>query len=91
MKTIFKFAALTVMMFAVSVCAFSATAENLVRGIIGPVTSNTNWSGYSLLGQIPGAGLIPITSTTTTFTSDSRQARRRTSTILFSTRLREAA
>jgi hypothetical protein len=67
MKTIFKFATLTVMMFAVSVCAFSATAENLVRGIIGPVTSNVNWSGYSLLAQVPGAGLIPVTSTTTTF------------------------
>lgn len=68
MKTIFKFATLTLMMFAVSVCCFSATKpENLVRGIVGPVASNTSWSGYSVLAQVPGAGLIPVTSTTTVF------------------------
>jgi hypothetical protein len=69
MKTIFKFATLTLMMFAVSVYSFSKTssAENLVRGIVGPVTSNTSWAGYSTLALIPGAGLIPVTSTKTTF------------------------
>ncbi len=68
MKTIFKFATLTLMMFAVSVYGFSATkAENLVRGIVGPVASNTSWSGYSVVSLISGAGLIPVTSSTTVF------------------------
>jgi hypothetical protein len=68
MKTIFKFVTLTLMMFAVTVCCFSATKpENLVRGIVGPVASSTSWSGYSVLAQVPGAGLIPVTSTTTVF------------------------
>jgi hypothetical protein len=68
MKTILKFATLTLMMFVVSVCGFSASkAENLERGIVGPVSANTSWSGYSVVEQIPGAGLIPVTSTTTVF------------------------
>jgi hypothetical protein len=68
MKTIFKFATLTLMMFAVSVLGFSAgKAENLERGIVGPVGSNVSWSGFSVVEQIPGAGLIPVTSTTTVF------------------------
>ena len=69
MKNIFKFATLMVMMFALSGYGFSKAAkpENLVRGIVGPVTSNVGWSGYSTLAQIPGAGLIPVTSTTTVF------------------------
>jgi len=45
----------------------AAKAENLVRGIVGPVASSLSWSGYSTLAQIPGAGLIPVTSTTTVF------------------------
>lgn len=68
MKTIFKLATLALMIFAVSGYGFSATkAENLVRGIIGPVGSNVSWSGYSIIAQVPGAGLIPVTSTTTAF------------------------
>jgi hypothetical protein len=73
MKTIFKFATLTLMMFAVSVCGFSqkagaaAKAENLERGVIGPVGSNTSWGGFSSVNLVPGAGLIPVTSTTTVF------------------------
>ncbi len=69
MKAIYKFATLTLMMFAVSVYGFSKTskAENLVRGVIGPVTSNSSWSGYSTLALVPGAALIPVTSTTTVF------------------------
>jgi hypothetical protein len=68
MKTIFKFAALTLMVLIVSVCGFSTTKpENLERGIVGPVGSNVGWSGYSVVEQIPGAGLIPVTSTTTVF------------------------
>jgi hypothetical protein len=68
MNTVYKFATLTLMMFAVSMCGFSTTKpENLVRGIVGPVSSNTGWSNYSVLSQVPGAGLIPVTSTTTVF------------------------
>jgi len=68
METIFKFATLSLMMFAVSVYGFSAyKAENLVRGVVGPVASNVGWSGYSVLSLVSGAGLIPVTSTTTVF------------------------
>ena len=68
MKNIFKFATLTLVMFSFSANGFSAAkAENLVRGIVGPVGSNVSWSGYSVVELIPGAGLIPVTSTTTVF------------------------
>ncbi len=68
MKIIFKFATLTLMMFAVSIYGFSAAkAENLVRGIVGPVGSNGSWSGYSTIALVSGAGLIPVTSTQTVF------------------------
>jgi len=68
MKTVCKFATLTLMLFAVSVFAFSAAKPlNLVRGVVGPVSANTSWSNYSVLSLIPGAALIPITSSTTAF------------------------
>src|SRR5208282_475884 len=73
MKTIFKFAmftlTLTLMMFAFSAYGFcaAAKAENLERGVIGPVSSNTSWSGYSIVDLVPGGGLIPVTSTQTVF------------------------
>src|ERR1700684_3907611 len=71
MKTIYKLATLTLMMLAASLYGFSqkppkaSGPENLERGIIGPVTSNGSWSGYSTLALIPGAGLIPVTNTNT--------------------------
>jgi hypothetical protein len=68
MKTIFKFATLALMMFTVSVpCFAAAKAENLVRGIVGPVASNVGWSGFSTLSLVAGAGLIPVRSTTAVF------------------------
>jgi hypothetical protein len=73
MKTFHKFATLTLMIIAVSAYGFSqkapakATALNLVRGVVGPVGSNTSWSGYSALSQISGAGVIPIASASTVF------------------------
>jgi len=78
MKTVYKFAALTLVIFAVSAYGVSQTnstktkpsttvTQNLVRGVIGPVGSNSSWSNYSLLNLIPGSGLFPITSTTTVF------------------------
>lgn len=67
MKTVCKFATLTLMMLAFSLHGFAATPLNLVRGVGGPVGSNTSWSGYSNMGLIPGGGLLPITSSTTAF------------------------
>ena len=73
MKTVYRFATLTLMGLAVFAGVFSqqaaaaAKAENLVRGVVGPVTNNTSWSGFSTLNLIPGAALIPVTSTTSVF------------------------
>jgi hypothetical protein len=73
MKTVYRFTILTLMMVAVLVggitqkAAAAAKPENLVRGIVGPVTNNTSWSGFSALSLIPGAALIPITSTNAVF------------------------
>lgn len=72
MKIVYKFAVLILMTFAVTVGGLAQDAkttkpQNLERGVIGPVSSNSGWSGYSALNLIPGAGLIPNTSTTTTF------------------------
>src|ERR1035438_4202895 len=69
MKNIFKFATLTLMMFTLSVYGFSkaSKAENLIRGVVGPVNNNASWSGYSNMALISGAGLIPVTSTQTVF------------------------
>jgi hypothetical protein len=65
MKTIFKLATLTLMGFAVSMQGFAA--QNLERGIIGPVRSNVSWSGFSVVSLVPGAGLIPVLGSTTVF------------------------
>jgi hypothetical protein len=72
MKAIYKFAALTLMMFAGTVCGLAQDAKttaplNLERGVVGPVTSNPSWAGYSALNVVPGAGLIPIASKATVF------------------------
>jgi hypothetical protein len=74
MKTVCRFATPAVMMLAILMCGFSQSAvaaaskaENLERGVIGPVSSNTSWAGFSSLSLIPGAGLIPISSTQTVF------------------------
>jgi hypothetical protein len=100
MKNVCKFATLTLMMFAVSVCGFSQQAnvkksvtatQNLVRGVIGPAGSNSSWSNYTVVNLIPGSGLFPITSSTTVFYYGSRVEPRPTSPIWLSTRRREAA
>lgn len=74
MKTIYKFATLTLMMLALSAYGFSQEkptakkiALNLVRGVVGPLGSSTSWSGYSTLSLISGAGVIPVTSSSTVF------------------------
>jgi hypothetical protein len=73
MKTLYKFAVLTLTMLAVTACAVAqdgpkvAAPLNLERGVVGPVTTNPSWSGYSALNLIPGAGVLPIASKTTAF------------------------
>lgn len=67
MKLIYKFAALTLMLCAVSENSFAVTNNNLVRGVIGPISSNPAWSNYSVLGFIPGSGLFSFASSTTVF------------------------
>ncbi len=76
MKTVCKFATLILMIFGVSVCGFSqrmtaqkpaAATQNLVRGVVGPPGSNSEWSNYSVFNLVPGSGLFPITSSTTVF------------------------
>jgi hypothetical protein len=78
MKAVYKFAALTLVMLAVSAYGVSQTTstktrpsgtvtQNLIRGVIGPAGSNSSWANYSVFNLIPGSGLFPITSTTTVF------------------------
>ncbi|MGA7969014.1 MAG: hypothetical protein WCC32_00045 [Terriglobales bacterium] len=59
---------LAILMSCVSQAAAAASkAENLERGVIGPVSANVSWGGFSDLSLVPGAGLIPISSTQTVF------------------------
>jgi hypothetical protein len=73
MKTVYKFAVLTLTILAVAACGLAqdgpkvAAPLNLERGVIGPVGGNASWAGYSALNVIPGGGLIPSTSKTTAF------------------------
>jgi hypothetical protein len=76
MKTVCKFATLTLLMLAITVCGFAqkttaprpeTTTQNLVRGVIGPAGSNSSWANYSVFNLVPGSALFPITSTTTVF------------------------
>jgi hypothetical protein len=77
MNTVCKFVTLTLMMLAVSVYGFSqtvgpmkpatTTTQNLVRGVIGPPGSNSEWSNYSVFNFVPGSALFPITSSTAVF------------------------
>jgi hypothetical protein len=45
----------------------STTIQNLLRGVMGPVSSNNSWANYSVFNTIPGSALFPITSSTTVF------------------------
>jgi hypothetical protein len=69
MKRVRKIATLALTMFAVSAPALAATIvpENLVRGFIGPASSNGSWANYTVVNLIPGSALFPVTSTTTVF------------------------
>jgi len=69
MKTLHKFAMLMLMASAISLPALAQDAPqavvkplNLVRGIVGPAGFNSNWSGFSALSLIGGAGVIPVTN-----------------------------
>jgi hypothetical protein len=77
MKTACNLFILMLMMSAISVSGFSqttstkkapeTTTQNLTRGVIGPVSSNSSWAGYSVLNGVPGSAIFPITSTSTVF------------------------
>jgi hypothetical protein len=76
MRNVCKFATLAIAMFAISTFGFSqsavrpkqqVTTQNLVRGVFGPVGSDSSWANYSVFNIIPGSALFPITSTTTVF------------------------
>ena len=76
MNAFCKIVTLTLLTFAVTVYGFSqkpgqnapaTTTQNLVRGVIGPFTSNNSWANYSVIDQIPGSTLYPIASSTAVF------------------------
>src|ERR1700722_3558058 len=67
MKLICKVAALTLILCAVSEYGFAVTNNNLVRGVIGPVTNDSDWSNYSAINIIPGSALFSFASSTTVF------------------------
>jgi hypothetical protein len=77
MKSGCNLVVLMLMMSAMSVYGFSqatvvkkspeTTTQNLTRGVIGPVSSNSSWANYSVLNGVPGSAVFPITSTTTVF------------------------
>ncbi len=76
MKTVGKFATLTLMMLAIAISSFAqksttpkpeTTTQNLVRGVIGPAGNNSSWANYSVFGLVPGSALFPIASSTTVF------------------------
>jgi len=66
MKSIRKIVTLTLLMLVVTTSGFSqkaakrtpaTTTQNLVRGVLAPFSSNSQWAGYSLLNEIPGSAL----------------------------------
>jgi hypothetical protein len=76
MKTVCKFATLTLIMLAISVHGFSqvatrqkptTTTQNLVRGVFGPIGSDSSWANFSVFNVIAGSQLFPISSPTTVF------------------------
>jgi hypothetical protein len=76
MKTLTKFATLSLLMSAIALACLANTAVaqqpatapiNLVAGVGGPVSQNTNWENYSALDLIAGAFIFPaVTSVKTT-------------------------
>ena len=67
MKPICNFAALTLMLCAFSEHGFATSGNNLVRGVVGPVQSDGDWSNYSAINLIPGSALFQASSSTTVF------------------------
>jgi hypothetical protein len=73
MKSIYRFATMLLLMFAVSVCGFAqrraarpaTTTQNLVRGMTGPISSDAQWSNFSAMNLIPGSALYSLTSSST--------------------------
>lgn len=76
MKIVCKIATLTLMTLAITAVGFSqkpakqqpdTATQNLVRGVLAPFVGNNQWAGYSLLNEIPGSALYPVTSSTAVF------------------------
>ena len=78
MKRAFRIAALALTTFAIAMYGFSqestkvvkpavTTTQNLVRGVFGPISSNSGWSNYSVFNLVSGSSLFPGSSTTATF------------------------
>jgi len=60
MKLAFKIATLALMTIVVSQPGVAApTAVNLARGVIGPVSADSDWANYSVFNIIPGSALLP--------------------------------
>jgi len=69
---VYKFVTMALLLFALTATGVAqdspaATPQNLVRGVGGPVGTSPSWANYSLINEIPGGGLFPITSSTTVF------------------------
>jgi hypothetical protein len=76
MHSIRKIMTLTLLTLAVTTYGFSqrpakqtpaATTQNLVRGVLAPFNTNNAWNGYSLLNEIPGSALYPLTNSSVVF------------------------
>jgi len=75
MKTLTKFATLSLLMSAIALACLANTAVaqqpatvpiNLVAGVGGPVSQNTNWENYSALDLIAGAFIFPAATSVKT-------------------------
>jgi hypothetical protein len=76
MRTMCKIATLTLTMLAITAYGFSqkpakqtpaTTTQNLVRGVLAPFGGNGDWANFSLLNEIPGSALYPLSSPTAVF------------------------
>ena len=70
MKLLCKFATLALTAFVIAAPGLAdakTKTENLVKGVIGPVSNNVSWPNYTVFNLVPGSALYQVTSTTTRF------------------------
>ena len=89
------------MMSAISVYGFSqttftkkapeTTTQNLTRGVIGQVSSNSSWANFSVLNGVPGSSNIRLPAGARYYISDSQLEPRLTSATWVSTLRRAEA